>query len=166
MPKEQNHITANTPSIDVVMQALREVKDPEIPAVSIVDLGMVHSIEVQKEQLVVKLLPTFVGCPALDFIKARVLHQVADIVGPERVSVEFVMDEPWGSDRITSDGIERLRTFGIAAPAPTKKQKPVPDCPYCGAANTQVENLFGPTACRAIFYCNQCHQPFEGMKHV
>jgi len=149
-----------------LMSALENVKDPEIPAVSIRELGMVFSANVENGYGKVELLPTFVGCPALDFIRNRVLSSVSEIVGLQGIDVEFVMTKPWSSDRITPEGIEKLREFGIAPPVSGTKGRIVPPCPYCGAADTEIENLFGPTACRAIFYCRKCRQPFEGMKVV
>lgn len=147
-----------------LLDALEDVKDPEIPVVSIRELGMVFRVTVESGYGKVELLPTFVGCPALDFIRSRVRASVREIDGLQGLDVEFVMTEPWSSERITPEGIEKLRTFGIAPPISSAHHRVVPPCPYCGTGDTEIENLFGPTACRAIFYCRKCRQPFEGMK--
>ena len=166
-----------------VWAALAEVPDPEIPAVSVVDLGIVGSVEAAPERIRVELLPTFVGCPAIDVIRRSVAERLAGMAG--RVEVEPTFAEPWTSDRITPAGRRKLRESGFAPPGP----RPVDDrplfatiavrpplagetpaagvsCPFCGSLDTALENPFGPTLCRAIFWCNACRQPFEQFKAV
>lgn len=163
--------------------ALADVKDPEIPPVSVVDMGLVTRVAVSGGQVTVELTPTFVGCPALGIIRQNVIDRLVREEGVTGVDVRFVFDPPWTSERITPLGRERLRSFGIAPPV---RERPgccgpagagvpgssllslaeVPPCPFCGSADTHMENLFGPTACRAIYYCDACRQPFEGMKTV
>jgi len=149
-------------------QALQEVKDPEIPTISLVDLGMIHRLLVEGDRVTVEILPTFVGCPALDIIRRDVRNRLLQVEGVADVEVKFVYDPPWTSDRITEEGRKRLASFGIAPPRPPGENPMdiVPPCPYCGAEGGEIHNLFGPTACRSIFYCRRCRQPFEGMKPV
>ncbi len=154
-----------------VREALAEVPDPEIPAVSVVDLGLVHRVELDAERLRVELLPTFVGCPALELIRASVAERLAGMAPV--VEVEMTFEVPWTSDRITEAGRRRLRHSGFAPPAPpgrplfaTIPVRPTATCPYCGSADTTLENLFGPTLCRTLFWCNRCRQPFEQFKAV
>jgi ring-1,2-phenylacetyl-CoA epoxidase subunit PaaD len=157
---------------DAVWEALAEVPDPEIPAVSVVDLGLVHSVELDGERLRVELLPTFVGCPALDLIRQSVADRLAGMA--PLVEVEMTFARPWTSDRITADGHRKLRQSGFAPPAPagegplfaTIAMRPRATCPWCGSSDTAMENAFGPTLCRAIFWCNRCRQPFEQFKAV
>ena len=155
-----------------VWAVLDEVKDPEIPPVSVVDMGMVSRVALANGQVTIEMTPTFVGCPALDIIRRNVSEAVASVPGVTGVEVRFVFDPPWTSERITERGRERLKSFGIAPPV---RENPggglinleeVPSCPYCGSADTHMENLFGPTACRSIYYCDACRQPFEAMKTV
>ncbi|HYG60174.1 MAG TPA: 1,2-phenylacetyl-CoA epoxidase subunit PaaD [Symbiobacteriaceae bacterium] len=152
--------------------ALEDVKDPEIPPVSVVDMGMVSRVAVEGEQVLVEMTPTFVGCPALDIIRRDVTRRLAQVSGVDAVEVRFVFDPPWTSERITPQGRERLKSFGIAPPTcgvmagGLLSLEEVPPCPYCGSGDTHMENMFGPTACRAIYYCDSCRQPFEGMKNV
>lgn len=143
---------------------LQEVKDPEIPSVSIVELGMVYQIEVAQGRVQVKIIPTFVGCPALELIREQVTRKLSYQPGVSAVEVTFIFDPPWTSERITPMGRQKLNAFGIAPPGQTIAE--LPPCPYCGRETGEVENLFGPTACRAIYYCKRCRQPFEGMKKV
>lgn len=146
--------------------ALGEVKDPEMPMVSLADLGMVHKVVVEGGRAAVELIPTFVGCPALDFMRRQVVERLSLVEGVDGVEVHFVFDEPWTSSRITAEGRERLAMAGIAPPPRTFSPEHAPNCSYCGASETDVVSLFGPTACRSIYYCRKCRQPFEGMKFV
>jgi ring-1,2-phenylacetyl-CoA epoxidase subunit PaaD len=160
---------------EAVWEALAEVPDPEIPAVSVVDLGLVHRVELDGGRLRVELLPTFVGCPALDLIRASVAERLAGMA-PE-VEVEMTFAEPWTSDRITPEGRRKLCESGFAPPGPaaprgdrplftTITTRPTAACPWCGSDDTRLENLFGPTLCRTLFWCDRCRQPFEQFKAV
>ncbi|PTX63328.1 ring-1,2-phenylacetyl-CoA epoxidase subunit PaaD [Melghirimyces profundicolus] len=153
---------------DALMEVLQAVKDPEIPDLSILELGMVNRVTEDGGEVKVELMPTFVGCPALDLISRDVRENLFRQEGVKEVEVKFVMDPPWTSDRITPEGREKLKGFGIAPPRDrgADPMDIVPECPYCGAGEGEVHNLFGPTACRSIFYCKNCRQPFEGMKPV
>lgn len=147
-----------------IWTALQDVKDPEIPTISVIEMGMVNRINIHGTVAVIEMLPTFVGCPALEMIRNTVSEGVRKVAGIEQVEVNFVFDPPWTSDRITPTGQLRLQEFGIALVKEHVTQ--APPCPYCGSDQGEVENLFGPTACRAIYYCKKCRQPFEGMKKV
>lgn len=155
-----------------VWEALAEVPDPEIPVVSVVDLGLVHRVELDGRRLRVELLPTFVGCPALELIRASVAERLAGMA--PQVEVEMTFAVPWTSDRITAEGRRKLRDSGFAPPGPssggplftTITTRPRATCPFCGSDDTALENLFGPTLCRTLFWCNRCRQPFEQFKAV
>jgi ring-1,2-phenylacetyl-CoA epoxidase subunit PaaD len=158
-----------------VWEALAEVPDPEIPVVSVVDLGLVHAVELDDRRLRVELLPTFVGCPALELIRASVAERLAGMAPV--VEVEMTFAEPWTSDRITAEGRRKLRDSGFAPPGPTAAgdrrplfaaiaARPMACCPWCGSDDTTLENLFGPTLCRTLFWCNRCRQPFEQFKAI
>ena len=151
-----------------IWNILHSVKDPEIDSISIVDLGMVNSIKQVEDTIVIELLPTFMGCPALDIIKENVKKACKEELGTDVVEVNFVYSPPWTSDRLTEDGRERLKEFGIAPPPKnfTGEEDWQIQCPYCDSPYTSVENLFGPTACRSILYCKQCKNPFEAMKPI
>lgn len=153
---------------DKIIEAMQAVKDPEIDSVSIIELGMLEELEIEADTVLIKLLPTFMGCPALDIIKNNVVKAVSAIDEVEKVEVKFIFHPPWTSDRVTDLGREKLKEFGIAPPprhiAETGEWQA--DCPYCGSTYTTMENLFGPTACRSILYCKSCKNPFEAMKPV
>lgn len=154
-----------------VRAALADVPDPEIPVVSIVDLGMVEDVSVGPGGIAVELLPTFVGCPAVELICRAVEGRLSSFGLPLDVRVSFRV--PWSSDRITKAGRDRLRRSGFAPPQPGGGNEPVlvqlgtpVACPHCGSRRTVLENAFGPTQCRAIHHCTACRQPFEAFKLV
>ena len=142
-----------------VRQALAGVRDPEIPTVSIVDLGVVERVEVTGEAIRVELLPTFVGCPALDVIRSTVAEGLSVFGRP--VEVDFTFAVPWTSDRISRAGRDRLRRAGIAPPTTGQVT-----CPHCESTSVAMDNLFGPTLCRMLYYCRECRQPFEAFKPI
>jgi ring-1,2-phenylacetyl-CoA epoxidase subunit PaaD len=155
-----------------VLGALQEVADPEIPNVSIVELGMIGEVEVGLDRIAVELLPTFVGCPAIEAIREAIRERLA--TPGVRVDVEVSFSTPWSSDRISAAGREKLRASGFAPPPPVRAGRALPmldtdpavPCPYCGSLRTSLESAFGPTQCRAIRHCADCRQPFESFKPV
>ncbi|MBS4171778.1 1,2-phenylacetyl-CoA epoxidase subunit PaaD [Bacillus sp. FJAT-49736] len=152
-----------------VLSALESVTDPEIPSVSVIDLGMIEDVFVAPEGTVkIKALPTFVGCPALEIIKKNIMEAIEKVENITNVEVEFVLDPPWTSDRISENGKVNLKKFGIAPPPVFLEEAAMWDveCPYCGSHYTTMENIFGPTACRSILYCKSCKNPFEAMKPI
>jgi ring-1,2-phenylacetyl-CoA epoxidase subunit PaaD len=153
-----------------VWAALAEVPDPEIPVVSLVDLGVVRDVAVDGERVTIEFTPTFLGCPALEVMRRQMAEAVRSLGGEPDVQV--VLDDSWSTDRITPDGRAKLRDAGFAPPAPHEAGEPTLvqlqtgafRCPYCGSSDTHLENLFGPTPCRSIRYCDACRQPFEQFK--
>ncbi|MCB9245214.1 MAG: phenylacetate-CoA oxygenase subunit PaaJ [Flavobacteriales bacterium] len=153
-----------------IREILKEVKDPEIPTISIVDLGIVSDIRVEDDTVFVELTPTFAGCPALkimeNLVKFRLLEE-----GIEHYEVRTSFDKQWNSDMISEEGLLALKKHGLAPPVrhcgnldlTVLEHTP---CPYCGSENTELRNPFGPTLCRSIHYCNNCKQAFEGFKPV
>ncbi|QIZ10029.1 phenylacetate-CoA oxygenase subunit PaaJ [Priestia megaterium] len=149
-----------------IYKLLENVKDPEINTVSILDLGMVENVEISGSDVSVKILPTFLGCPALPIIQKNVETAVKQLPSVEEVSVEFLRSPSWTSDRITEKGKAGLKVFGISPPPRQMKEDGSwhIDCPYCESTYVTMENIFGPTACRSILYCKSCKNPFEAMK--
>jgi ring-1,2-phenylacetyl-CoA epoxidase subunit PaaD len=155
-----------------VWDALAEVPDPEIPVVSVVELGVVRDVSVDEGRVSVEFTPTFLGCPALEAMRDAMVDRV-EALGAE-CEVEVVLDDSWSTDRITPGGREKLRAAGFAPPAPRGATQPSLlqlqrngfRCPYCGSPETRLENLFGPTPCRSIRYCTACRQPFEQFKTI
>ncbi len=149
-----------------VYQALDDVKDPEINTVSVVDLGMVEDVAISESRIIVKMLPTFLGCPALPIIQKNVEAAVKKLPYADEVKVEFLHAPSWTSDRISEKGKAGLKAFGISPPPKHMADDGSwhVDCPYCGSTYVTLDNIFGPTACRSILYCKSCKNPFEAMK--
>jgi ring-1,2-phenylacetyl-CoA epoxidase subunit PaaD len=177
-------VVARAPARDAreaaVWSALADIADPEIPAISVVDLGVIGKVAFAPapgggERLSVELLPTFIGCPAIDIMREQIGERLRALALADEVAVEVSFAEPWTSERISSAGREQLRSSGFAPPVqigPSFGEDqlltmlPVAQCPYCGSRNTTLENRFGPTLCRAIYHCADCRQPFEQFKIV
>lgn len=150
-----------------VWQALEDVPDPEIPSISVVELGIIHTVARDAAGVRVEVLPTFVACPALDIIRATIAERLAGMAPTVEVAVTYAV--PWTTERISAAGRKKLRAAGLAPPVPGENLiavLPIAECPYCGSRHTSLENPFGPTLCRAIYYCNDCRQPFEQFKTV
>jgi ring-1,2-phenylacetyl-CoA epoxidase subunit PaaD len=151
-----------------VWEALEEIPDPEIPVVSLVELGVIRSVDVENGHVRIEFTPTFLGCPALEVMKRAMEEKIP---GAE---VQVIQDDSWSTDRITPAGREKLRAAGFAPPAPREASTPklvqlqanVFRCPYCGSTDTRLENIFGPTPCRSLRYCESCRQPFEQFKTI
>ncbi len=149
------------PSEADVRAELAQVPDPEIPVLSVVDLGIVHRVAVGPDRIDVAILPTFVGCPALDVIRASIADRLGERFG-RQVHVETTFEVPWTSERISPAGRDALRRAGIAPPSVLDDVR----CPYCASVNVVMDSAFGPTQCRSLFYCRGCRQPFEALKSV
>jgi ring-1,2-phenylacetyl-CoA epoxidase subunit PaaD len=155
-----------------VWDALAEIPDPEIPVVSLVDLGVVRDVAIEGSRVRVEFTPTFLGCPALEVMRDAMAEKVRELGGEPEVQV--ITDDSWSTDRISAEGREKLRASGFAPPAPRGESKPtlvqlqsaVFRCPYCGSTDTRLENIFGPTPCRSLRYCASCRQPFEQFKTI
>lgn len=156
-----------------ILDLLREVKDPEVPVLDIVELGIVRGAEVEGDGVTVRLTPTYSGCPAMHVIEQDV-EAALRRHGYRQVTIRTVFSPPWTTDWITPEAREKLRVYGITPPGPAEQQELVPmggptrttPCPYCGSKNTSRESEFGATACKSIHYCHGCEQPFEHFKAI
>ena len=156
---------------DQVWEVLAEIPDPEIPVISLVDLGVVKNVAVADGTVRVDFTPTFMGCPALEVMQRAMEAKITELGAVPEVRVR--LDDSWSTDDITAEGREKLRVAGFAPPTPrpagrmelVQLQRGF-RCPYCGSTETKLENLFGPTQCRSIRYCESCRQPFEQFKTI
>ena len=152
-----------------VLTWLEEVKDPEIPVLSLVDLGVITSVEIEADTVRVEMTPTFVGCPALDYMKNDVENTLKKHgLNP---SVEITFRKAWSSELISEKGKAALKKFGLAPPPSNKLFTDLEiietaACPRCNGTNTELRNPFGPTLCRSIHYCMDCKEAFEQFKPV
>ncbi len=151
-----------------IWQALDEIPDPEIPVVSLVEMGIIREVELAGDGVAVTMTPTFSGCPALEVMKTDIKQKLTGL-GLQPVEVRQTLDPPWSTDWITDAARQKLKSFGLAPPHKHGGDFEITlyasaTCPYCDSTNTTLKNSFGPTLCRAIYYCNNCHQPFEQFK--
>ena len=159
---------------DAAWRALDGVPDPEVPVISVVELGIVRGLEVTEAGAVtVTITPTYSGCPAMFEIEKDV-RAALEAAGASSVEVRTVLSPAWTTDWIPESAREKLRTYGIAPPGKadsgalgtlTRARPPVP-CPWCGSSATELRSEFGSTACKAIHVCTSCRQPFDEFKAI
>jgi ring-1,2-phenylacetyl-CoA epoxidase subunit PaaD len=154
---------------DIIYEALEEVKDPEIPVISVVDLGVIRDVLVDSEGgVVVQLTPTFAGCPAIHVMKEDI-ERVVVAHGASSCRVDVMYNEPWSTNLITPRGKQLLKDFGLSPPPAfdgmlTLEVLQNAVCPKCSSNNTYLISPFGPTACRAVHHCRNCKETFQQMK--
>lgn len=155
------------------LEVLNEVMDPEVPVISVVELGIVRDVAVEGDAVRVTVTPTYSGCPAMRVIEDDIRSALLS-AGARDVEVKTTYSPAWTTDWIGAGAREKLRAFGIAPPGPapstdlvtlTRRQAPV-TCPYCGSSDTRLQSEFGSTACKAIHVCNSCRQPFDEFKAI
>lgn len=158
-------------NIAAVWSLLEQIKDPEIPVLSIVDLGIVRDIAIDDEQLIITITPTYTGCPAMDMIAAAIKMEMM-ASGVSKVNVELVISPAWTTDWMTEKGKQQLKEYGIAPPNPRQQvcndKLFAPDeavqCPHCESWHTRRISEFGSTACKALYQCEDCQEPFDYFK--
>ena len=154
-----------------IREELKQVKDPEIPTISIVDLGIVTGVKIENKDVHVTLTPTFAGCPALRLMEDMVKDHLNANSMLGKITVETSFETTWTTDLITPEGHIAIKKHGLAPPkrnCPTISMEVLEStkCPYCDSENTSMKSPFGPTLCRSLHYCNNCKQAFEGFKPV
>lgn len=167
-------VPANTRTTRTARDVAETVVDPELPMLTLADLGVLRSVEETPDEVVVTLTPTYVGCPALVEMRADVVRALG-AAGFGAVRVDVRLDPPWSTDDLTDHARATLRAHGISPPGPRAHQKgPVPltlspvrrclDCPRCGSAAVELTSEFGPTPCTALYRCTDCREPFQHVK--
>lgn len=157
-------------SKEEILLLLKEVVDPEIPTITLIDLGVIQEIIINKEHVKVIMTPTFSGCPAMDYMKNDVLETLKKH-GVDSCEVEMSFKNPWNSNMVTEKGRIALKKHGLAPPKQYISVDEIniitpTECPLCNSLNTDLRNNFGPTLCRSMHFCNDCKQMFEGFKPV
>jgi ring-1,2-phenylacetyl-CoA epoxidase subunit PaaD len=160
-----------TTDVETARAAAASVLDPEVPVLTIADLGVLRDVAVDDDgSVTVTITPTYSGCPAMDVIRRDVETAVRD-AGFDRVQVRTVLAPAWTTDWMTDAGRQALASYGIAPPAPRPGQGPVPvtlsvRCPQCGSTRTRETSRFGSTACKALWVCDDCREPFDHFKAI
>lgn len=147
-----------------IRDRLRTVLDPELPTLDIVELGLVREIEVRADRVQVSLTPTYSGCPALRLIQDEVARALSDL---GEVEIRTVLSPPWTTDWVSAEGRRKLRAAGIAPPNHRAAASPAPvRCPLCDSTETRLQSEFGATACKSLWVCASCREPFELLKVI
>lgn len=161
------------PSRDELLEILGAVKDPEVPVLSVVELGIVRDAVASDAGVIVTITPTYSGCPAMHEIETEIRRALAaEALGP--VEIRTTYSPAWTTDWISAGAREKLEAYGIAPPGPADSSELIPlrrraatiRCPYCKSHDTEQKSVFGSTACKSIWYCNACRQPFEEFKAI
>lgn len=161
----------NADDVKVLWDLLDAVKDPEVPALSIWDLGILRDIQRNGDQIIIIITPTYSGCPAMDNIRTDVIQCLNDN-GYADVTVNMSLSPAWSSEWMSPEGRTKLRQYGIAPPEDAELDADglTPDahaaCPHCGSRNTHRVSEFGSTACKALFQCDDCGEPFDYFKKI
>ncbi len=154
--------------IDRIWQVLNSISDPEIPVVSLVELGIVREVQIERDKVVITITPTFAGCPAMHHMREEIFDRLRAI-GLEKIEVRTSLNPPWTSEWLSEEVRAKLNCFGIAPPPHHTgdleiKLMEAVTCPYCGSRDTVMDNPFGPTLCQSLHYCRSCQQSFQRFK--
>jgi ring-1,2-phenylacetyl-CoA epoxidase subunit PaaD len=158
----------NPAAIDkkVLYEYLEEIKDPEIPVLSIIDLGIVRDIKMNEDELEIIITSTYTGCPAMDMIATAIRIELTTL-GFKQIKITTAISPAWTTDWISEEGKRKLKEYGIAPPRHRSDGDSLTsgvECPQCNSANTRVISEFGSTACKALYQCNDCKEPFDYFK--
>jgi ring-1,2-phenylacetyl-CoA epoxidase subunit PaaD len=166
---ESNTLTEN--SLVEIRQLVSAVCDPEIPVLSIVDLGILRKVEITGETIAITITPTYTGCPAMDMIAMNIKLALLEH-GYKNIVVKSILSPAWTTDWMTEAGKEKLKAYGIAPPNPTQiacdtklfAEAEAIQCPLCNCWHTKLISQFGSTACKALYQCEDCREPFDYFK--
>ena len=150
-------------SAEQVRAIVAEVRDPEIPVLSIADLGILRDVEVAADRVVITITPTYSGCPAMDMIRSDIGERLHES-GIEEAEIRTVLAPAWSTDWMTDEARRKLAEYGIAPPGPAAEEPLSVGCPRCGSGNVKELSRFGATACQAQYACQSCLEPFDHFK--
>ncbi len=153
-------MTTRTTDIASIWSLLETVVDPEIPVLTVADLGIIRDVHLIENGVEVVITPTYSGCPAMHMIEVQIMAALKE-AGYQDVRINTVLSPAWTTDWITEEGMAKLEKFGIAPP---RKNQEVPNCPQCGSAATKLLSQFGSTACKSLWQCQECKEPFDHFK--
>jgi ring-1,2-phenylacetyl-CoA epoxidase subunit PaaD len=159
-------------SKEEIWKILRQVKDPEVPVLDIAELGVLRNVSFDNNKILITITPTYSGCPAMNAIEQEIKNKLKEN-GIENFLIKTIFSPAWTTDWMSNDAKQKLKDYGISPPSQSTEQHlksisegksdPV-QCPFCNSTDTKITSAFGSTACKALHYCNNCHQPFEEFK--
>jgi len=159
-------------TVEEIYEILEAVKDPEIPVLSVIDMGIVRDVDLSESETKITITSTYTGCPAMDLIETQIIEEL-EKNGLENVKVHLTLDPPWTTDWINEAALKRLEEFGIAPPVKGTADKralfqeaPKPRCPKCKSTDTIMVSVFGSTACKSQYKCSNCLEPFDYFKCI
>ena len=163
--------TATTISTAAIWKILEQVNDPEVPVLSVIDLGIVRNVEVQNDEVIVTVTPTYSGCPATDVINMSIRMALLEN-GYKSIQLKTILSPAWTTEWMTEAGKEKLKAYGIAPPKPQQvvctpesfQQEEAIQCPLCNSYHTKLISRFGSTPCKALYQCEDCKEPFDYFK--
>ena len=161
-------------TLDRIWQTLDAIKDPEIPVVSLVEMGIARDVQLDGDRVVVTITPTFAGCPAMHYMREQIVGRL-HALGVDNVEVRTSLNPPWTSEWLSAGTRAKLKQFGMAPPPRLADSSArsgdlvmalaeVVECPYCGSTDTVMDTPFGSTLCRSLHSCNACRQSFDRFK--
>ncbi|WP_439504591.1 1,2-phenylacetyl-CoA epoxidase subunit PaaD [Sediminibacterium sp.] len=157
----------NTIAINAIWKILETVKDPEVPVLSVVDLGVIRAVALEGQHVTVTITPTYTGCPAMDMISMHI--KMALNAAGYQTTIQTILSPAWTTDWITENGKQQLKAYGIAPPVgksfdQTYLEDLIVPCPQCNSTHTVLVSQFGSTACKALYKCEECKEPFDYFK--
>lgn len=157
----------NTIATNAIWKILETVKDPEVPVLSVVDLGVIRAVALEEQQVIVTITPTYTGCPAMDMISMHIKMALNAAGYP--TTIQTVLSPAWTTDWMTENGKQQLKAYGIAPPMGKSFDQAYLDnlivpCPQCNSTHTVLVSQFGSTACKALYKCEECKEPFDYFK--
>jgi len=162
-------IISSNPTVESIKNLLSSINDPEVPAINILELGIVRNVIVNENTVSITITPTYSGCPAMKMIEDEI-YRVLSGNGISSISIKTVFSPAWTTDWIDDSTKEKLRKYGIAPPHVADQspllqiEMPHVECPHCNSMDTQIKSEFGSTACKSYYFCHSCHQAFEYFK--
>jgi len=157
----------NTIATNAIWKILETVKDPEVPVLSVVDLGVIRAVALEEQQVTVTITPTYTGCPAMDMISMHI--KMALNAAGYQTTIQTILSPAWTTDWITENGKQQLKAYGIAPPVGKSFDQAylediIVPCPQCNSTHTVLVSQFGSTACKALYKCEECKEPFDYFK--
>jgi ring-1,2-phenylacetyl-CoA epoxidase subunit PaaD len=161
------HFVSGKEELDIIWKLLKQVPDPEVPVLSILDLGIVRDVKINSresdKEINIVITPTYSGCPAMDMISMNIRLALMEY-GYKNVMISYVLSPAWTTDWMSDEGKRKLKEYGIAPPHRSNEPANEIQCPHCNSTDTKLLSQFGSTACKALYQCNDCREPFDYFK--